>query len=139
MRSTHLLAHEKSHSNVKDFACSFESCTAAFTTRQHLIRHEKVHTSPMIPCDFPGCTAEFSKRFQLRWHKASHEKGIHVCETCSSTFDSLPALEKHRDRVHDSKFALVTLQRKRELTQTKKKKKKTRSCVIQLPCMLTIV
>jgi general transcription factor IIIA len=115
MRSKHLAVHEKSHTNIKDHVCSFEQCTASFSTRQHLIRHEKIHTSPMIRCDFPGCTAEFTKRFQLRWHKASHEKGTHVCETCSSTFDSLPALEKHRNRVHESKF----------YTKNNKHKKKT--------------
>ncbi|GAA5817068.1 hypothetical protein MFLAVUS_010605 [Mucor flavus] len=101
-RSSHLTAHERTHSNIKDFCCSFDDCTVAFSTKQHLLRHEKIHTSPVIKCEFPGCNAEFTKRFQLRWHKASHEKSAHPCSVCQTVFDSLPALEKHKDRVHEN-------------------------------------
>lgn len=63
-----------------------------------LVTYEKIKK-----CEFPGCNAEFTKRFQLRWHKASHEKSAHPCSVCQTVFDSLPALEKHKDRVHESK------------------------------------
>ncbi|CAO3633250.1 unnamed protein product [Mucor hiemalis] len=81
---------------------TWDGCVAAFSTRQHLQRHEKIRNSPTIFCDYPGCSAEFTKRFQLRWHRATHEKGTHECKQCTSVFDSLPALEKHIDRVHEN-------------------------------------
>ncbi|KAI7907554.1 uncharacterized protein BX663DRAFT_491277 [Cokeromyces recurvatus] len=102
MRNSHLKVHERSHANIKDFVCSFENCDKAYGTKQHLQRHEKTHTSPLIKCEYPGCTAEFSKRFQLRWHRASHEKGTYICNVCQNAFDSLPALEKHKNRVHEN-------------------------------------
>ncbi|KAI9257639.1 hypothetical protein BY458DRAFT_518794 [Sporodiniella umbellata] len=101
IRSSHLTVHLKKHKNIKDYVCSFEDCKKAFATNQHLQRHQKTHDSPLLECDFPGCFQVFSKRFQLRWHKATHFKEPHECE-CGSKFSTLPALEKHRARVHEN-------------------------------------
>ncbi|KAI8987728.1 hypothetical protein BDF20DRAFT_286254 [Mycotypha africana] len=102
MRSTHLSIHQQTHKNVKEFVCSYENCTKAYTLKQHLQRHEKTHISPLLECDYPGCEAKFAKRYQLRWHKASHEKGNYICDVCQAALNSLPALEKHKSRMHEN-------------------------------------
>lgn len=107
MRSTHLIVHARSHidSNSKPHRCTVDGCSATFSTRQHLIRHQSVHEQPLsFVCDWEGCDAAFTKRYQLRNHICTHtNKRPYPCtrDGCQSSFNSLHQLEKHESTVHN--------------------------------------
>ncbi|KAI8801023.1 hypothetical protein BJ742DRAFT_685475, partial [Cladochytrium replicatum] len=56
---------------VKKHVCA---CGKAFSTSGHLSRHERTHTNiKPFACPIPNCTSRFSRHDNMRQHFRSHQ------------------------------------------------------------------
>ncbi|KAH3863131.1 zinc finger protein 62 homolog isoform X2 [Dreissena polymorpha] len=78
--------------------CRF--CGKQYATRDHMIRHEKVHLKKAdYSCDV--CGKSFIDRSNWRQHKWTHT-GKPKCDKCGIVFRSLRKLSDHITELHDS-------------------------------------
>ena len=100
---------ETSHS-CKDHTCKI--CNKKYTTRSHLVRHEKIHMG-VKPYSCKYCQLKFSQKAYVNYHEKVHikkghnirintEDGTYFCKFCKKDFAALEALKLHEE-FHKSK------------------------------------
>uniref|UniRef100_UPI00358FDF17 transcription factor IIIA-like n=1 Tax=Myxine glutinosa TaxID=7769 RepID=UPI00358FDF17 len=88
------------------FICSFENCSACFTSKKLLDAHLYKHTGkkPFL-CDVPGCGKGFTRKSHLQRHQFSHtgERPFRCShEGCLNTFTQKASMKKHIQRIHEN-------------------------------------
>jgi KRAB domain-containing zinc finger protein len=94
---SYFLAHQKIHSEVKNFSCSL--CPRKFKTKQNLINHENHHYGlKHFVCEIDSCKKSFTTKNNLDVHvRTSHSDGFQFkCDVCSKSFKTQAYLKVHR-------------------------------------------
>jgi len=129
--SSDLCRHERIHENSlkqpKPFICSFQNCAFSTLRREHLVNHEKTHTSIesrlVHPCAV--CSKLFSSRSVLNRHKktscsstqrakttatssgrTSQSVKNTKCDICSKVLSTIHKLKAHK-KLHDKTLEFV--------------------------------
>ena len=93
-----LLAHQRTHSKEKSFACNFPDCGHTCENKYLLNNHQKVHTDLVFKCNFPDCEKTFRWKAQLKTHERTHtDEKIFTCTLCDKVFAYLYNLERHNE------------------------------------------
>ena len=94
--------------NNNEYVCTFEGCSAKFSRRLHLERHQSIHLqNPQNRklCDL--CGKVFFHEDNLRLHMAYHkdlEKNYH-CELCDRIFKGRRVYQNHMKDIHTNKVS----------------------------------
>ncbi|KAG6311316.1 hypothetical protein E4U44_004428 [Claviceps purpurea] len=100
----HLKQHIKAaHTNERNYICQVPGCDKSFVTGTRLKRHQAVHEgADRFRCQ--NCGQSFRKRETLTKHVRKdhlHVRAFACPEPdCTESFDSKPALKRHRDKIH---------------------------------------
>jgi hypothetical protein len=63
----------------KPFACSRQGCDRSFKSRNHLARHERMHSGEKpFKCQHPYCHKRFSRRDNMEQHMNTHRPNDYV-------------------------------------------------------------
>ena len=94
--------------NNNEYNCTFEGCSAKFSRRLHLERHQSIHIqNPQNRklCDL--CGKVFFHEDNLRLHMAYHkdiEKNYH-CDLCNRIFKGRRVYQNHMKDIHSNKVS----------------------------------
>ncbi|XP_068112854.1 zinc finger protein 184-like isoform X1 [Hyperolius riggenbachi] len=92
----HLLTHQKCHTD--EHCLLYSECGKGFSSKDHLHRHQKPHISKQ-PFSCSECGKGFSQKSHLIRHQACHT-GIKpfLCSECGKSFAQKSSLSKHQAR-----------------------------------------
>jgi uncharacterized Zn-finger protein len=93
-----LIAHQRTHSKEKSFACNFPDCGHTCATNVALNNHQKVHSKLAFKCNFPDCEKTFRWKAQLKTHERTHtDEKIFTCNLCNKVFAYPYNLKRHNE------------------------------------------
>uniref|UniRef100_A0A6P7F1N4 Zinc finger protein 239-like n=1 Tax=Diabrotica virgifera virgifera TaxID=50390 RepID=A0A6P7F1N4_DIAVI len=97
-RRNHLKRHELIHTGPKLYKCNI--CNKSFSSQAHLKLHTRIHTGerPYV-CKY--CNKRFSQSAPYHYHLMTHTgKRCHFCINCNKGYISLLNLRIHMKKCH---------------------------------------
>lgn len=99
-RQAYLRKHMNYHNNAKPYPCQY--CGKIFRSQTNRAKHVLNHAVGPNACTCSICGNGFANRLELEKHTRIHNGEVFNCEECSIAFYSLPGLQRHRIKVHQS-------------------------------------
>ena len=91
-----LQKHELTHSDEKTYSCQY--CQETFRQRNRLAEHNRrLHNHPKLKCTWNGCTAEFSTHSDRSAHYIRHHDPTpYHCDQCNRKYKLKRDLDHHK-------------------------------------------
>ena len=84
-----------------EFQCPYENCRSAFTKKDHLERHVRVHENDLFSCVF--CPYKSGQVKELNNHYRRHYKIFeYECDLCDKSYVRATNLHQHRENCHQT-------------------------------------
>ena len=99
-RQAYLRKHMNYHNNAKPYPCQY--CGKIFRSQTNRAKHVLNHATGSTSCTCSVCGNGFANGFELVKHARIHTGEVFSCEECSVAFYSLPGLQRHRLKAHQS-------------------------------------
>lgn len=99
-RQAYLRKHMNYHNNAKPYPCQF--CGKIFRSQTNRAKHVLNHAVGPNACTCSVCGNGFANRFELEKHSRIHSGEVFGCDVCSISFYSLPGLQRHKLKAHQS-------------------------------------
>ena len=92
-RKEHLIKHQVVHTGERRFSC--ETCGRKFTEKSYLVKHTRIHVgSKPFKCE--KCSSSFSESSKLARHRLTHNtEKAYKCEICSIFFADFSNFKRH--------------------------------------------
>jgi hypothetical protein len=96
-RKGHRNTHEKVHTGVKDYKCSFDGCCKFFAQSGHRSIHERIHRGEKsYKCSFDGCNKAFTQSGNRYTHERTHiGERRYKCSRCEKAFTQSVNRDSH--------------------------------------------
>lgn len=102
-----LRQHWTKHKKVRDFVCDFDSCTAAFKSKDTLKQHKMETHLKVNKFDCEECGKGFYRKSKmirhLQTHFAADPSLATPCPECQKIFKNVKSMKSHLKSIHEDK------------------------------------